>query len=143
MKYYPLFYKLNDKPCLIVGGGSIALRRAKGLLSAGAIVDIQALSICESLKALLSNSAGTLSEEAFNPSVLRQDYTLIIAATDQPAVNQQVADYAKHYNIALNRVDDQQQCDFIFPSIIDREPLTIAVSNSGSSPVLSKILKKF
>lgn len=142
MKYYPLFYKLNDKPCLIVGGGNIALRRAKGLLAAGAIVDIQALSICEPLKELLSNSRGLLNEGEFNPASLRQDYALIIAATDQPTVNQQVADYAKHYNIALNRVDDQQQCDFIFPSIIDREPLTIAVSNSGSSPVLSKILKQ-
>jgi len=142
MKYYPLFYKLENKPCLVIGGGHIALRRATSLLTAGAVVDVQAIAICEPLKQLISASKGQLIESAFSSDSLRDDYALVVAATDQPQVNQQVADYARQRNIPLNRVDEPQQCDFIFPSIIDREPLTIAVSNSGSSPVLSKILKQ-
>jgi len=142
MKYYPLFFKLENKRCLIVGGGAIALRRAKNLLAAGAIIDVLASTVCQPLKELLADTEGCVSEADFAVDLLNECYALIIAATDQPRVNQAVADYAQQHTIPLNRVDEPSQCDFIFPSVIDRSPLTIAVSNSGSSPVLSKILKR-
>jgi len=142
MKYYPLFFKLENKRCLVVGGGKIALRRAKGLLAAGAIIDVLASTIGEHLKELIADTQGRLFETEFSVDLLTDNYALIIAATDNPSVNQAVADYAQQHAIPLNRVDEPSQCDFIFPSVIDRSPLTIAVSNSGSSPVLSKILKQ-
>lgn len=142
MKYYPLFYKLQKKHCLIVGGGKIALRRATSLLSAGAIVDVIALTACNELKTLLAETDGELSEAAFTVDSIKTDYVLVVAATDNSQVNQRVADYARENHILFNRVDDREQCDFIFPSIIDRSPLTIAISNAGSSPVLSSILKQ-
>ncbi|MEW5008646.1 MAG: siroheme synthase CysG [Cycloclasticus sp.] len=142
MKYYPLFFKLENKRCLIVGGGAIALRRAKSLIAAGAIIDVLASTICQPLTELLAGTEGRLSAAAFSVDLLSERYALIIAATDQPRVNQAVTDYAQQHAIPLNRVDEPSQCDFIFPSVIDRSPLTIAVSNSGSSPVLSKLLKR-
>jgi len=142
MKYYPLFYKLEKKRCLLVGGGVIACRRANALLKAGAIVDVISPHIGDELAVLLQDNDGELVQAEFSASAITQHYALIIAATNSSDVNGQVGVYARQNNVLFNRVDDQQACDFIFPAVIDRSPLTIAISNSGSSPVLSTILKQ-
>lgn len=142
MKYYPLFYKLENKHCLIVGGGQMALRRAKSLLSAGAVIDVMALSVSDELADLAAGSGGAIMQVEFNPDNLNKHYVVVVAATDNEQVNGLVDEFARKHNILFNRVDSPEQCDFIFPSVIDRAPLTIAISNSGSSPVLSSILKQ-
>ncbi len=142
MKYYPLLFQLEARRCLIVGGGRVALRRSKTLLSAGAQVDVIALAIDAELRRVLLESGGELIEQPYSDALVTREYFCIIAATDSTAVNQQVADYARANNIPVNRADDRSLCDFIFPAVIDRGPITVAISNSGGSPVLSRILKR-
>jgi uroporphyrin-III C-methyltransferase/precorrin-2 dehydrogenase/sirohydrochlorin ferrochelatase len=142
MKYFPLFYRLDLRRCLIVGGGNVALRRAKSLVSAGAIIDVVAPIISSDLQTLVSKSGGDCVFECVNTEKLKISYFCIIAATSDGTANLQVSDFAKTNRIFVNVADNQAACDFVFPSIIDREPLAIAVSNSGSSPVLSRLLKQ-
>ena len=141
MQFYPLLFQLETRRCLIVGGGRVALRRCKSLLSAGARVDVIALEVGAELRQLLTDSAGELIEQGFADELVSHDYFCIVAATDSAAVNQQVADYARARHIPVNRADDRNLCDFIFPAVIDRGPITVAISNNGGSPVLSRILK--
>ena len=94
MKYYPLLFQLEARRCLIVGGGRVALRRSKTLLSAGAQVDVIALAIDAELRRVLLESGGELIEQPYSDALVTREYFCIIAATDSTAVNQQVADYA-------------------------------------------------
>lgn len=142
MKYYPLFYKLANKSCLIVGGGAIACRRAKSLLAANTVIDVIAPYVCDELSELVVASGGVVTTIEFDAQRMTRHYILVVAATNSCSVNDQVERYAREHSSLFNRVDAPELCDFIFPSIIDRSPLTIAISNSGSSPVLSSILKQ-
>lgn len=142
MKYFPLFYALENKCCLVVGGGNVALRRAQYLLNAGAKVDIVAPQISEKLKQKAAQYQGRLFLRCFELDDIYDKYALVIAATNQPAVNQAILHSAKAQNIPVNVVDDPSACDFIFSSIIQKASLTIAISNGGSSPVFSRLLKQ-
>lgn len=142
MKFLPLFHRAAGQHWLIVGGGLIALRRAKTVSKTGAIVDVIAPQIDDRLAQLVADSGGQCHQRAFAADDLGDQYQYVIAATDQAAVNAQVAELAKARRIAVNVADNQDACDFIFSSVIDREPLTIAISNSGQSPVLSRLLKQ-
>ncbi len=142
MKFYPLQFQLENRRCLIVGGGRVALRRGKSLLSAGAQVDIIAPDINAELRELVITAGGELIEQAYADELVKHDYFCIVAATDIKAVNQQVADLARSRAIPVNRADDRNLCDFIFPAVIDRGPITISITNNGASPVLSRILQR-
>lgn len=142
MNYFPLFHNLQQKRCLVVGGGNIALRRAKALMSGGAIVDVVAPAIHPELMKLQSEQNGCYLAQRFQPEYLTDDYVCVVAATDSAAVNQQVAACASALRIPVNVADNAASGNVIFPAIVDRDPLTIAISNSGNSPVLSKLLKQ-
>ena len=142
MQFYPLLFQLEARRCLIVGGGRVALRRCRALLSAGAQVDVIAPEINAELRQLLADSDGDLIEQGFAAERVGHDYFCVVAATDSSAVNHRVAEFARANNIPVNRADDRNLCDFIFPAVIDRGPITVAISNNGGSPVLSRILKR-
>ncbi|MEH6824407.1 MAG: siroheme synthase CysG [Motiliproteus sp.] len=142
MKFLPLFHRAAGQHWLIVGGGLIALRRAKTVCKTGAIVDVIAPQIDDRLAQLVADSGGQCRQRNFMADDLGEQYHYVIAATDQAAVNAQVAELAKARRTPVNVADNQSLCDFIFSSVIDRAPLTIAISNSGQSPVLSRLLKQ-
>ena len=142
MKYFPLFHRLQQKRCLIVGGGKVALRRGRSLATAGAILDIVSPSIAPELLTIAEQTGGVCRIDTFKTDIVSKDYFCIVAATDSREINQQVASFAGNLGVPVNVVNNRKQCDFIFPSIVDREPVTVAVSNSGSSPVLSRLLKQ-
>lgn len=142
MRFFPLFHRIDKKFCLIVGGGQVALRRANMLIKAGACIDIISPDILPRLKDLVESNKGQCFAQLFTTEAIQRDYFCIVAATDSKVVNAEVADFAKANKIPVNVVDNRHQCDFIFPSIVDREPITIAISNNGSSPVLSRLLKQ-
>ena len=142
MKYFPLFHRLQDRTCLIVGGGKVALRRGRSLVAAGAIIDVISPEVMPELAALVEQVNGQCEQKVFDPESLTKNYFCVVAATDSLEINQRVADLSRDLNIPVNVVNNRRQCDFIFPSIVDREPVTVAVSNSGSSPVLSRLLKQ-
>ena len=142
MQFYPLLFELEDRRCLIVGGGRVARRRCQALLSARARVDVISPVFDPALRSLVEESGGELIEDRFEPELVIRDYFCIVAATDSAEANQQVADFARSRNIPVNRADDRKRCDFIFPAVIDRGPITVAISNNGGSPVLSRLLKR-
>lgn len=146
MTFIPLFHRCESQRCLFVGGGKVALRKAKYFLDKGMIIDVISPVISQEFQALIDESKGCWFNTEFSEhnalNTHQEKYWCVIAATNSKLINAQVAKLAKNNNIMVNVVDDQALCDFIFPAIIERESLTIAISNSGSSPVLSRLVKK-
>ncbi len=140
MDYLPLFLRLTGQNCLVIGGGEIAARKVATLRQAGATVTVLAPEICQSLLGLADDNQILLVKKAFDPADL-DGFRLVISATNQRQVNEQVADAAKRRNILVNVVDCPNLCSFIFPAIIDRSPIIVAVSSGGASPVLARLLR--
>lgn len=137
MDNFPIFLRLRGERVLLIGGGSVAERKLRLLLKAGAKVEVVATSLNEAVAAMLPDSAWHIATE-YQTELLATPYRIIIAATDDSALNKRVAHDAGQRNIPVNVVDDPQHCSFIFPSILDRSPLLIAVSSGGEAPVLAR-----
>ncbi|MBB3046393.1 uroporphyrin-III C-methyltransferase/precorrin-2 dehydrogenase/sirohydrochlorin ferrochelatase [Litorivivens lipolytica] len=140
MDYLPLFTRVAGADCLVVGGGTVALRKAGALERAGARVTAVAPEVADSLKSLCLNSGGRVIERGFQANDL-DGVMLVIAATDDESVNRAVSDAARQRNVLVNVVDQPELCSVILPSIVDRSPLIIAVSSGGRSPVLARLLR--
>nr|WP_290443149.1 siroheme synthase CysG [Acinetobacter towneri] len=138
---FPISLKLQQEPCLIVGGGHIAYRKAVLLAKAGAKVDVLAPEIDVNLLQLVQQSQGQYVQDVFSPSTALRHYRLVIAATDNNLVNQQVFAACEAENVLVNSVDDPPHCRFMVPAIIDRSPLVISVASNGTSPVLSRQIR--
>lgn len=147
MNTFPLFFKLENRKVLIVGGGDVALRKADLLSRAGAAITIVAPAICDELQALLTHS--TDEQQASKHSLVFAEYDksymtgarIIIAGTDNEDLNHQVHADATALNIPVNVVDTPPLCDFIFPAIVDRNPIVIGISSNGKAPVLARLLR--
>ncbi|HNN37238.1 MAG TPA: siroheme synthase CysG [Pseudomonadales bacterium] len=140
MDYLPICIDLRGRHCLLVGGGEVARRKAETLLRAGATLRLVAPAIDPGLGELVRQRGGELRLRAFEPRDV-DDVWLAVAATDDEAVNRQVRDAARQRGVLVNVVDQPALCDFIFPSIIDRDPLLIAVSSGGRAPLLARLLR--
>jgi uroporphyrin-III C-methyltransferase/precorrin-2 dehydrogenase/sirohydrochlorin ferrochelatase len=140
MDYLPIFINLKNEPCLIVGGGSVAARKAETLLQAGGRVSVLAPQFSDPLSKRQESGHITLLTKSFEPQDV-DGFKLIVAATDDADVNARVAAAARVHNIPVNVVDRPDLCTFIFPAIIDRSPIIAAVSSGGASPVLARILR--
>ncbi|ATD08711.1 siroheme synthase CysG [Pseudoalteromonas piscicida] len=141
MQYLPIFTKLENKPVLIVGGGEVALRKCRAFLKANAAVTLVSPEFCTELLSLAADASVALRYKPFDASDL-DNAMLVVAATDIEAVNAEVAELAEARNLFVNVVDDQPKCNFIFPSIVDRNPITIAISSAGTAPVLARRLRE-
>ena len=140
MDYFPIFLDIKKRPVLVVGGGEIAARKVALLRRAQAQITIVALKLSDGLDDLLAQGeitfrAGEFTDDDLNGCVL------VVAATDDAVVNRAVYDAAEKRNLPVNVVDCPELCRFIFPSIVDRTPVTVAVSTSGTSPVLARLLR--
>ena len=140
MDFLPILLDVREQPCLVVGGGDVAARKVALLVRAGARVTVLAPTLGPAFDDDLA--AGRIIHSAAN----YQDehlggYAVVIAATNEAAVNHAVAAAARARNIPVNVVDQPALCSFIFPSIVDRPPLIIAVSSGGASPVLARLLR--
>lgn len=138
MELFPVFMNLANQHCLVVGGGSVALRKAELLLQAGARVTVVAPEIQPGIYAL--NPPPTCIKRIFTPEDLA-DMTLAIVATSVKKVNEAVSRLAKARNIPVNVVDNPALCSFIVPAIVDRSPIIVAVSSSGAAPVLARLTR--
>ncbi|MBH0095559.1 uroporphyrinogen-III C-methyltransferase [Psychrobacter sp. NZS113] len=140
MNTFPLFFKLEDRKVLIVGGGDVALRKADLLSRAGAAITILAPVISDEIQALLNDSKHQLIYENYNNTYM-SGARVIIAATDDETLNHQIHADATALNIPVNVVDTPHLCDFIFPAIVDRNPIVIGISSNGKAPVLARLLR--
>lgn len=138
MPYFPMFIDLTDRPCLIVGGGIVALRKVEVLLDFGARITVISPEICESIKTFpqVKCIEALFSNEQLN------GYTLVIAATDNSIINHEISVYCKEHNIPVNAVDQKEDCTFIFPSYIRQNELVAAFSSGGKSPLMTQYLKE-
>ncbi|MCS3904283.1 uroporphyrin-III C-methyltransferase/precorrin-2 dehydrogenase/sirohydrochlorin ferrochelatase [Methylohalomonas lacus] len=140
MKYLPIFLELSGRPCLVVGGGDVARRKVDRLLHSGAQVTVVAPQIDPALQSL--NATGRIQhlDSDFQAAQLT-DQALVIAATNDAAVNRAVAAAAQARNIPVNVADNPELCSFIMPSVIERDPVQIAISTGAASPVLARLLR--
>lgn len=141
MDIFPISLKLQQQPCLIVGGGHIAYRKAVLLQKAGAVISVVAPEIEASLLEIVQATAGQYVQAPFNSEIPLHSYRLVIAATNDAGVNRQVFEDCEAENVLVNSVDDPPHCRFMVPAIIDRSPLIISVASNGTSPVLSRQIR--
>ncbi len=140
MDFFPIFMDLEGRDCLVVGGGSVAARKTRLLVRASARVKVVSPLLCDTLQKQLDAGEIAYSRRNFE-DVDIAGKVLVIACTDQQAVNQRVSGLAKQQNIPVNVADQPELCGFIVPSIIDRSPVQVAVSTGGHSPVLARLLR--
>ncbi|RXZ43727.1 siroheme synthase CysG [Crenobacter cavernae] len=140
MDYFPIFLKLQGRPCVVVGGGDVALRKVRLLRQAGARVTVVAPELVAELAELadqgeIAHRAGEFAEADLDAAVLA------IAATDDRDVNRRVAAAGEARRVPVNVVDDAELSGYITPAIVDRSPLVIAVSTGGGVPVLARLVR--
>jgi uroporphyrin-III C-methyltransferase/precorrin-2 dehydrogenase/sirohydrochlorin ferrochelatase len=140
MDFLPIFLNIKNQKCLVVGGGKVAARKTMLLLRAGGRVIVIAPRLDESLVELLQQGYITHCAESFYDDHL-EGAALVIAATNDDAINRRVSRSAKARHVPVNVVDNPDLCSFIMPSIVDRSPILIAISSSGKSPVLARLLR--
>jgi len=140
MDFFPIFLNLRDQLCLVVGGGNTATRKIDLLLQANAKVKVVAPELTANITQWVSEGRVTHFARTFIIEDVQQCH-LIIAATNDKILNQQVSNLAKERHIPVNVVDQPELCSFIMPSIIDRSPVQIAISTGGASPVLARLLR--
>ena len=156
MAYFPMFVDMTERECLIVGGGNVAYRKVIVMLDFGAKVTVVAEDICDELRKLTTDDiasedkTGSYTANKENRITFikrrfeRKDcdgMEMVIAATDDNALNHEIAEYCKAKDIMVNAVDQKADCSFIFPSYIKEKNLVAAFSSGGNSPVLTQYLK--
>ena len=141
MGYYPIFVEMANRPCVVVGGGVVAEKKAEALLNAGATVTV----ISPSLTGLLHSKAeaGKIRYvgREYRPGDLN-GFEMVFVATDDKKVNSVVAREAREQGVWINAADDPSHCDFILPSVLQRGDLVVAVATGGSSPALSRVIRE-
>jgi len=140
MDLLPIFLDIKNKPCLVVGGGDIAMRKISNLLRAGAAVRVVSPDLTETLQRQRDAGAFIHLPRAFEDRDV-EGMRLIVAATGDRKINQRVAHLADAQGIPVNVVDQSRECSFILPSVIDRSPVVVAVSTAKASPVLARLLR--
>ncbi len=140
MDHYPAFLNLKSRPVVIVGGGNIAERKVKNLLNAGSHITLIAPKITANLQQHVTDGLIHHKPREFQDGDI-ESALLIIAATNQHTINRHVAELAHASNTLVNVVDNPELCSYIVPSVVDRSPVTIAVSTGGASPVLARQLR--
>jgi len=141
MKLFPLFADLRGRRVLVVGGGVVAERKVKSLLACEARIVVGALDASRCLQELSRQGRIELIQGVFEPGWLAGAW-LAVAATDDRELNRRVAALAGEHRLFVNVVDDPELSSFQVPSIVDRSPLTIAISSAGSAPVLARRVRE-
>ncbi|MCB1688882.1 MAG: uroporphyrinogen-III C-methyltransferase [Halioglobus sp.] len=141
MEFLPVSLRLAGTPVLLVGGGGVATRKARLLLRAGARLTVVSPAVCTELQVLLDEHDGVWQQGYYQSADLHGK-RLVVAATPEASVNEQVYHDAMRLSIQVNVVDAPHLCTFIFPSIVDRDPVLVAISSNGQSPVLARILRR-
>jgi precorrin-2 dehydrogenase / sirohydrochlorin ferrochelatase len=135
---YPVNLVLDGRRCLVVGGGRVALRKVEGLVACGARVTVVAPTVDSALRSLPDV---TVAERPWEPEDLGGMW-LVVAATDEPAVNRAVFAEGQRRGVWVNGADDPANCSFTLPSVVRRGDLQVTVSTGGRSPALATWLRR-
>ena len=141
MNYYPFFFELKDKMALVVGGGKVAQRKVETLLAYGSLVNMVAKRLTSRLEELVEKGEVHYIGKDFDEKQL-DGVALVFAATDDKRLNHKVSEAARMRGMLVNAVDQPEDCNFIVPAIVRRGDLVIAISTTGKSPALAKMLRE-
>ncbi len=141
MTLFPMFMKLEDRSCLVVGAGTIGEPKISSLIEAGASVRVVALHATAAVTKWAEAGAITWEARAFNNADLDGTF-LVIAATNSRDLNAAIFHEARQRNILCNVVDDPEYCDFYYPAVVRRGDLQIAISTNGQSPALAQRIRR-
>ena len=140
MDYFPLFLKLTNQHCLVVGAGEVASRKIEILKKTGAHITVVAEEIGDSVSNMHKPLNLCIKQKSFSEDDVK-GMRLVVSATNDRQTNERVAAAAQALTIPVNVVDNPDLCSFIFPAIVDRSPLILAVSSGGASPVLARMIR--
>lgn len=137
MIYFPLFFDLSEKNVLVIGCGKIASRRISSLYPFAGQVTVISPSFSEDIQALAKESRlrlinGIVTEQLL-PEIILLDYDIVLAATNQPELNESIADFCHEAHILVNTCSDQSQCDFFFPALISTEDIVVGICGNGKN----------
>ena len=141
MRYYPVHLDIQNRDCLVVGGGSVGTRKVITLLDCGAKVTVISPVVSPQLRDFATSGSIKLSERRYRSGDLDGMF-LVIGATDDEELNRQISNDADHLNTLCNIADRPEVCNFILPSIVQRDDLVLTISTSGRSPAMAKKLRK-
>lgn len=141
MNLFPLFLKLDNRPCVVVGAGSVAEEKLKGLLDTGATLTVVAPQATQQILDWARSARLDYRARAFQPSDLDNQF-LVVAATNDTVLHEQISSEARKRNVLCNIVDVPELCDFYYPAVVRRGALQIAISTSGQCPALAQRLRK-
>jgi uroporphyrin-III C-methyltransferase / precorrin-2 dehydrogenase / sirohydrochlorin ferrochelatase len=142
-RYLPISIDVQERACLVIGGGQVALRKVEWLRGGGAATEVIAERACTELLELAAALLVSLDQRAFDDrDVERKRYAVVIAATDDRALNARVSSLAQARGIPVNVVDAPELCTFIVPALVERAPIAIGISTEGASPVLARLVRR-
>lgn len=141
MAKYPIFVELEERRVVVIGGGAVAVRKATSLLEAGARLVVVAYKPSDAMTALCTSHGAELVRDRYAKQYIGEA-VLVIAATDDPQVNEQVYRDCQELEILCNVVDDPQHCDFFVPALVKRGDLQIAIGTGGYCPAYAGHLRQ-
>ena len=142
MALYPIFVELKGRPVIVIGGGNVGAEKVRGLLAAEADITLVSPDLIEELRE--HADAGRIRHIArvYEEADLDGGYEFIMVATDDGAINAEVAGAGKRRGLWVNAADDPTNCDFILPAVVRKGKITLAASTSGASPALARRLRE-
>ena len=141
MSFYPVFVELHEKKVVVVGGGRVAFRKVLTLKECGAVIHLAGRALTPELAEMVDKNEIRFLGQEFQEEFLDEAF-MVIAATDDKALNRHISTCARKKRVLVNAVDQPPDCDFIVPSILRRGDLQIAISTSGKSPALARKIRK-
>ena len=139
--FYPVFLNLTERRCVIIGGGQIAEGKISKLLDSGAKIIVISPDATQGIRGFAERGQSEFDLRKYQEGDLQGAF-LAIAATNDRVVNQEIFEEAEKQGILLNAVDDMPRCSFIAPSIVEKGPVTVAISTGGASPALARKLRE-
>lgn len=141
MAYFPMFMDMNDLRILVIGGGTIATEKLEKLVDFSKQITVIALEVEPAARELIENYKLTLHTKAYEAGDI-VGYDIVIVATDTVILHKEIYEESRGTRTLVNSVDNTEYCDFIFPSYVKKDALTIAFSTGGASPAFAKQIRQ-
>lgn len=137
MSYFPFFIEIGQKPCLVVGGGRVALRKIEKLLPFGGKITVVSPAFCREVEKM---EGIRRIQRKFEPADI-EGMLFVIGATDDEAVNAEISTLCRKRNIPVNIVDDREKCSFFFPALVKKGEFVAGFSSGGGSPLAAQFIR--
>lgn len=138
MGYFPFYIDIENKNCIVIGGGTVALRKIEKLLPFNPVITVISPKICDEI---LTLPEVKIYKRKFKDNDIDNAF-MIISATDDKKLNAHIFELCNERNILVNTVDDKEKCGFIFPALVKKKNITVGISTSGKSPLYARFIRE-